>query len=84
LKQCFPVLFSIVRDKNAMVADNLVVQNGVIQCNVIFTRPVQDWEMVMVLSFFAWLYSISVRHGADDRLVWSLYKRGLFEVKSYY
>jgi len=25
-----------------MVADNLVVQNGVIQWNVIFTRPVQD------------------------------------------
>jgi hypothetical protein len=42
LKQCFPVLFSIVRNKNAMVVDNLVVQNGVIQWNVIFTRPVQD------------------------------------------
>jgi hypothetical protein len=30
LKQCFPNLFSIVRNKDAMVADNLVVQNGVI------------------------------------------------------
>jgi len=34
------------------VAENLVVQNGVIQWNVIFTRPVQDWEMEMVPSFF--------------------------------
>jgi len=42
LKQCFPVLFSIVRNKDARVADNLVVQNGVTQWNVIFTRPVQD------------------------------------------
>jgi len=84
LKQCFPVLLSIVRNKDAMVADNLVVQNGVIQWNIIFTRPVQDWELEMVLSFFARLYSSSVRHGADDRLVWSLSKRGLFEVKSYY
>jgi len=40
LKQCFPDLFSIVRNKDAMVAENLVVQNGVIQWNVIFTRPV--------------------------------------------
>jgi hypothetical protein len=31
LKQCFPVLLSIVRNKDAMVAYNLVVQNGVIQ-----------------------------------------------------
>jgi hypothetical protein len=28
----------------------------------------------MVLSFFARLYSISVRHGKDDRLVWNLSK----------
>jgi hypothetical protein len=30
LKQCFPVLFSIVSNKDAMVMDNLVVRNGVI------------------------------------------------------
>jgi hypothetical protein len=84
LKQCFPVLFSIVGNKDAMVEDNLVVQNAVIQWNVIFTHPIQDWEMEMVLSFFAQLYSISVRHGEDDRLVWSISKIGLFEVKSYY
>jgi hypothetical protein len=35
--------------------------------------------MEMVLSFFARLYSILVRHG-EDELVWSLSKRGLFEV----
>jgi hypothetical protein len=38
----------------------------------------------MVLSFFTQLYSILVRHGEDDMLVWSLSKRGLFEVKSFY
>jgi hypothetical protein len=38
----------------------------------------------MVLSFFARLYSISVRHGEDDRFVWNPTKRGFFEVKSYY
>jgi hypothetical protein len=38
----------------------------------------------MVLSFFARLYLISIRHGEDDTLVWNLSKRGLFEMKSYY
>jgi hypothetical protein len=38
----------------------------------------------MVHSFFARLYSMSVRHEKDDSLVWNLSKRGLFEVKSYY
>jgi hypothetical protein len=38
LKQCFSVLFSIVRNKDAMLVDNLVVHNGVTQWNVLFTR----------------------------------------------
>jgi hypothetical protein len=84
LKQCFPPLFSIVRNKDAMVADNLVVHNGVIQWNVLFMRQTQDWEMDLVLSFFDRLYSISARHGEGDRLVWNPSKKGLFEVRSFY
>jgi hypothetical protein len=38
------------------------------------------WYFLSSLSFIL----ISVWHGADDKLVWSLSKRGLFEVKSYY
>jgi hypothetical protein len=38
----------------------------------------------MVLSFFARLYSILVRYGDDNRLVWNLPIRCLFEVKSYF
>jgi hypothetical protein len=38
----------------------------------------------MVREFFLQLYSILVRQGEDDRLVWSLSKMGLFEVKSFY
>jgi hypothetical protein len=84
LNQCFPVLFSIVRNKDATVVDNLVVYNGVIQWNVLFTRQIQDWEMEMILSFFERLYSTLVRHGEGDRLVWNPSKRDLFEVRSYY
>jgi hypothetical protein len=57
LKQCSPVLFSIVRNKNVMVDDNFVVHNRVIQCNVIFTRQIQNWEIDVVLSFFDRIYS---------------------------
>jgi hypothetical protein len=84
LKQGFPALFSIVRNKDAMVVDNLAVHNGVIQWNVLFTRQIQDWEMDMVLSFLDRLYSISARHGEDNRLGWNPSKKGLFEVRSFY
>jgi hypothetical protein len=84
LKQCFPILFSIVRNKDATVVDNLVVHNRVIQWNVLFTRQIQDWEMEMVLSFFERLYSTLVRHREGDMLIWNPSKRGLFEVRSYY
>jgi hypothetical protein len=40
--------------------------------------------MDMVLSFFDRLYSISARHGEGDRLVWNPFKKGLFEVRSFY
>jgi hypothetical protein len=84
LKQCFPVLFSIVRNKDAMVDDNLVVHNGVIQWNVLLMRQIQDWEIEMVLSFFDRIYFTYVRHGEGDKLVWNPSKKGFFEVSSYY
>jgi hypothetical protein len=86
LKQCFPVLFSIVGNKDATVVDNLVVHNGDIQWNVLFMRQIQDWEMEMemILSFFDRPYSSLVRQGEGNKLVWNPSKRGLFVVKSYY
>jgi hypothetical protein len=81
---CLETYFSIVRNKDAMVADNLAVHNGVIQWNVLFMRQIQDWEMDLVLSFFDRLYSISARHGEGDRLVWNPSKKGLFEERSSY
>jgi hypothetical protein len=58
--------------------------DGVAQWNVIFMRLAHDWEVEMVLSFYERLYSHRIRHGADGKIVWSLSKRGHFEVKSYY
>jgi len=84
LKHCFPVLYSLVRNKAVMVVDNLAVHNGNIHWNVLFTRQLQDWEMEMVLSFFERLYSTPIRQGEGDKLVWNLSTRSYFEVRSYY
>jgi len=66
------------------VVDNLFVLDGVAHWNVVFTRLAQNWEVEMVLFLYERLYSHRIRHGAIDRLVWSLSKRGHFEVKSFY
>jgi len=56
--------------------------NGNIHWNIIFTRPVHDWEVEVVSRFFE-LYS-RVRHGGDDAICWIPSERKLFEVKPYY
>jgi hypothetical protein len=84
LKISYPTLFSIAQQPDAWVADHMQYQDGRLQWDVIFTRPVQDWEMEMVLSFFEQLYSLTLRQGEDDRMIWSLSKKGIFEVKSFY
>jgi hypothetical protein len=38
----------------------------------------------MVMSFFEQLYSIRIRHGEVDRVVWNLSKKRNFEVKTFY
>jgi hypothetical protein len=38
----------------------------------------------MVLSFFEQLYSLKLRQREDERMIWCLSKRGIFEVKSFY
>jgi hypothetical protein len=67
------------------VVNNLSVVGGVVHWNVLFTRYAQDWEVEveMVMSLYEQLYSIRVRHGEVDRVVWNLSKRRNFEVKTF-
>jgi hypothetical protein len=48
----FPALFAIACAKDAWVEENMVIVNGVTQWNVLFIRPVHDWELEEVSSFF--------------------------------
>jgi hypothetical protein len=69
---------------STLVVDNLFVVEGVAHWNVLFTRYAQDWEVEMVMSFYEQLYSIRIRYGEIDRVVWNLSKRRSFEVKTFY
>jgi hypothetical protein len=83
LKLCYPFLYTLARFPDAWVVNNSSVVDGVAHWNVVFTRYAQDWEVEMVLSFYEQLYSLRIRHGDVDRLVWNLSKRRSFEVKTF-
>jgi hypothetical protein len=75
LTQAFLSLFSISRYKDIWVKDNFTWRNGSIEWNVIFVHSVQDWEVDVILSFFAQLYSCKVSHENMDRIHWSHSKK---------
>jgi hypothetical protein len=55
LKEDFPVLYSIAREKDASVAANVEFLGEAHQWNIIFSRKVHDWEVDF---FFFWISMI--------------------------
>jgi hypothetical protein len=49
--------------------ENMLIQNGHIHWNILFTRPVHDWEVEVVSRFFE-LYSQKIRYGGNDTICW--------------
>ena len=84
LMNVFLALFTIACAKEAWVEENMNSVNGAIHWNVLFIRPVHDWELEEVLRFFELLYSQQIRQGGKDKICWTPLKRKNFEVKSYY
>lgn len=66
----FPILFNfnIRSEKDASLADNWQLFTGSPQWEVAFDRAVQDWEMDYFISFYAWLYSLRVFQGKEDKM----------------
>jgi hypothetical protein len=60
LKTLFPELFLIASGKDAWVEENMQRQNGTILWNILFSRPVHDWEVEVVSRFFEMLYALKV------------------------
>ena len=84
LRFAFPLLFTIARDKDAMVADYWEGNSGSGVWNVQFVRAANDWELEVFSSFFNLFYAKVIRSGVDDRLCWLGSKSGKFSVKSMY
>jgi hypothetical protein len=56
---------------DAWVVDHMQFINGNLQWNISFTRPVHNWEVDLVTSFFELLYSIRLRQAVRIKYVGS-------------
>jgi hypothetical protein len=83
LKDGFPELFRIARNKEALLRDHIRYQNGGVFWDLNFTRHAQDWELEAVSSFLE-LYSSSAKGHGEDRMCWRGHSKDGFQVKSYY
>jgi hypothetical protein len=75
LKETFPELFCLARNRDALVADLMIAHNDVVHWDINFIRLVHDWEVDSISSFFNVLYSIRMGQGGDDKLCWIPSKR---------
>ena len=84
LKEAYPELFRIAKDKAAYLADNFQRQGDSIHWEVTFSRLAQDWKMESFLSFLKILYSVTITGLGEDKVCWQPSKAHIFQVKSYY
>lgn len=84
LKEAFPVLYGIARDKDAFVATHLDSASGSLQWDVSFIWAAHDWEVEVLASFFTLLYSIRVQREGKDKLWWAPSNIEKFDVKYFY
>ena len=81
LKDGFPELYRIARNKEAFVLDHLHYHNEKVSWVLNFTHHVQDWELEAVSSF---LESSSAQGHGEDRMCWRGSSKEGFQVKNYY
>uniref|UniRef100_A0A2N9J6S4 Reverse transcriptase domain-containing protein n=1 Tax=Fagus sylvatica TaxID=28930 RepID=A0A2N9J6S4_FAGSY len=84
LKEVFPELYNISRDKEAWVADHLNYQNDVVSWSLNFSRPTQDWELEAISLFMDVLYQSGVKGYGSDKVWWQRAKGKGFQVKIFY
>ena len=82
LRDRFSILFRLARNQEATVADHLHFHGTTPIWDVEFLRPAQDWELDVVESFMGFLYSIPMRPGRLDSILWNLSSHASFEVSS--
>ena len=70
LKDVYPELFCLARDKNACVADNFQQLGDSIHWEVTFSWLTQDWELESFLSFLELLYVVPITGIGEDKVCW--------------
>jgi hypothetical protein len=66
------------------VSDHMQIMNEEAHWNVPFCRAAQDWEVEVVVTFYAKLYETRRHARGVDCIWWIPSKRKLFEVRSYF
>ena len=84
LKDAYPELFRLARDKDACVADNFQRLGDSIHWEVTFSRLAQDWELESFLSFLELLYAVTITGNEEDKVCWQPSQAHIFQVSSYY
>jgi hypothetical protein len=63
LRETFPESFCIARDRDALVADQMLAHNGVVHWDLNFIRLVHDWRVDIVSSLVNILYFVKLGRG---------------------
>jgi hypothetical protein len=73
LKDTYPELFWLARNKNALVGDYMDSRNGCLHWELQFSCSVQYWELESVSTFLDLLYSAKVKGHGEDIPIWRLF-----------
>jgi hypothetical protein len=84
LKELFPDLYRITRDKEALVDKHLRIRNDMVHWELDFIRSIHDWELESISNFLDLLYSAAPKGHGQDQICWKPAVSKIFQVRSFY
>jgi hypothetical protein len=61
------IVLLVARWKEALMADRVHFSDDILQWNISFTKPMHEWEVESITSFFSLLYSLRLRQGGGTK-----------------